>query len=57
MFSFTSIGGNVQSSIDDGYEPPQFILHGQNYHRIGNLLLDSGSSPMFAQLYIYGTQN
>ena len=57
MFSFTSIGGNIQSSINDGYGPPQFILHGQSYHRIGSLLPDSGSTPKFAQLYIYDTQN
>ena len=57
MFSFTSIGGNIQSSINDGSGPPQFILHGQNYHRIGSLLPNSGSSPKFAQLYIYDTQN
>jgi len=57
MFSFTSIGGNIHSSINDGYGPPQFILHGQNYHRIGSFLPDSGSSPKFAQLYIYDTQN
>ena len=57
MFSFTSIGGNIHSSINDGSGPPQFILHGQNYHRIGSLLPNSGSSPKFAQLYIYDTQN
>ena len=32
-------------------------MHGKNYHRIGNLLPDSGSSPKFAPLYIYDTQN
>jgi len=57
MFSFTSIGGKVQSSVNDGFGPPQFILHGQNYHRIGSLLFGSGSTPKFAQLYIYDTQN
>ena len=57
MFSFTSIGGKVESSINDGFRPPQFILHGQNYHRIGSLLTESGSTPKFAQLYIYDTQN
>ena len=50
MFSFTSIGGNFHSLINDGYGPPQFILHGQNYHRLGSLLPDSGSYPKFAQL-------
>ena len=53
IFSFTSIGGNIHSSINDGYGPPQFILQGQNYHRIGSLFPNNGSSPKFAQLYIY----
>lgn len=57
MFSFTSIGGKVDSSINDGGGPPQFILNGQNFHRIGSLLPDNGCSPKFAQLYIYDTHN
>ena len=57
MFSFTSIGAKIHSSINDGCGPPQFILSGQNYHRIGSLLPDKGSSPKFAQLYIYDTEN
>lgn len=57
MFSFTSIGGKVDSSMNNGGGPPQFILSGQNFHRIGSLLPDNGSSPKFAQLYIYDTQN
>ena len=57
MFSFTSIGGKIQSSVNDRFGPPQFILHGQNYHRIGSLLPDSGETPKFTQLYIYDTQN
>jgi len=57
MFSFTSIGGKIHSSINDGSGPPQFILNGQNYHRIGSLLPESGNTPKFAQLYIYDTEN
>ena len=57
MFSFTSIGAKIHSSINDGCGPPQFILSGQNYHHIGSLLPDKGSSPKFAQLYIYDTEN
>jgi len=53
MFSFTSIGGKVHCSVNDGFGPPQFILHGQNYHRIGSLLPDSGETPKFAQLFTY----
>ncbi|KAL6516143.1 hypothetical protein OROGR_019448 [Orobanche gracilis] len=57
MFAFTSMGGKVQTSINDGGGPPQFVLSGQNFHRIGSLIPHAGQSPKFAQLYIYDTQN
>ena len=57
MFSFTSIGGKIDTSMNNGSAPPQFILNGQNYHRIGSLLPEHGSKPKFAQLYIYDTEN
>ena len=38
MFSFTSIGGKIDTSMNNGSTPPQFILNGQNYHRFGSLL-------------------
>jgi len=57
MFSFTSISGKIDTSMNNGSAPPQFILSGQNYHRIGSLLLEHGSKPKFAQLYIYDTEN
>ena len=51
------MGGKIQSHINNGSGPPQFILGGQNYHRIGSLLPEPGATPKFAQLYIYDTQN
>jgi len=57
MLSFTSIGGKIDISINNGSTLPQFILNGQNYHRIGILLPQNGSKPKFAQLYIYDTEN
>ncbi|GAU47400.1 hypothetical protein TSUD_372890 [Trifolium subterraneum] len=57
MFAFTSMGGKTNTKINNGSGPPQFILSGQNYHRIGSLLPEPGTSPKFAQLYIYDTQN
>ncbi|XP_057428026.1 uncharacterized protein LOC130721279 isoform X1 [Lotus japonicus] len=57
MFAFTSIGGKVVTNINDGHGPPQFVISGQNYHRIGSLLPEEGHSPKFAQLYIYDTKN
>lgn len=57
MFSFTSIGGKIQTTINDGGGPPQFILSGQNYHQIGSLLPENGCAPKYAQLYIYDIEN
>jgi hypothetical protein len=57
MFAFTSMGGQANTKINNGGGPPQFILSGQNYHMIGSLLPEQGTTPKFAQLYIYDTQN
>ena len=57
MFSFTSIGGKVDTSLNNGRAAPQFILNGQNFHKIGSLLPVEGRLPKFSQLYIYDTQN
>ncbi|XP_057419198.1 uncharacterized protein LOC130713450 [Lotus japonicus] len=47
----------VESAVNNGGGPPQFVLSGQNYHRIGTLLPQLGDVPKFAQLYIYDTHN
>jgi len=57
MLCFTSMGGKVRSNSRGGGGPPQFILSGQNFHQIGSLILDEGSTPKFVQLYIYDTLN
>lgn len=57
MFSFTSMGGNIDRSLNNGNAPPVFRMYGQNYHSIGSLLPNQGTSPTFAQLYIYDTEN
>ena len=57
MFSFTSIGGKIDSSLNNGGGPPQFVISGQNYHRLGSLLPLHGQKPKFAQLYLYDTKN
>ncbi|XP_035844057.1 uncharacterized protein LOC118490499 [Helianthus annuus] len=57
MFSFTSIGGKVDKSINRGNAPYISRLGGQNYHRMGSLLLEDGSKPKFSQFYIYDTDN
>lgn len=57
MFSFTSMGGRVDRSVNTGSGPPTFRLSGQNYHLIGSLLPQHGERPHFSQLYIYDTEN
>jgi hypothetical protein len=57
MFAFTSIGGNIDTSMNDGNCPPVFVMNGENYHQIGSLLPLPGQRPKFAQLYIYDTDN
>ena len=57
MFAFTSMGGKVDNSINNGNDPYVFRMYGQNYHRIGSLLPIDGNPPRFGQLYIYDTEN
>jgi hypothetical protein len=57
MFSFTSLGGKIDTGKNKGGGPPHFTIAGQNYHRIGTLIPKTGEPPKFAQLYIYDTQN
>ncbi|KAM3265154.1 hypothetical protein P3L10_002148 [Capsicum annuum] len=51
------MGGKVDASINQTRGPRIFRLFGQNYHQIGSLLPPEGSTPKFAQLYIYDTEN
>ncbi|XP_025608030.1 uncharacterized protein [Arachis hypogaea] len=57
MFSFTSMAGKINHKINNGSDPPSFILSGQNYHSIGSLIPQANEKPRFAQLYIYDTDN
>nr|GFA90453.1 hypothetical protein CTI12_AA260590 [Tanacetum cinerariifolium] len=34
-----------------------YRIHGENYHRVGSLLPETGKTPKFAQLYIFDTDN
>ncbi|XP_075645519.1 uncharacterized protein LOC142616582 [Castanea sativa] len=53
----TSMGGKVDSRINDGRHPYIFKLNGQNHHRIGTLLPNDGQDPQFTELYFYDTEN
>ncbi|KAI9118834.1 hypothetical protein K1719_010279 [Acacia pycnantha] len=58
MFCFTSMGGRIDHSINSkGGGPYSFVLSGQNHHFIGSLLPPEGNPPVYAQLYIYDTDN
>ena len=57
MFAFTSSGGNVDHSINNGRGPYVYRLNGQNHHVFGQLIPDDGKEPAYCQLYIYDTAN
>ncbi|XP_071738697.1 uncharacterized protein [Rutidosis leptorrhynchoides] len=57
MFSFTSMGGKIDKSVNNGRGPYVFRLSGQNCHLTGSLLPNDGCNPKFSQLYIYDTEN
>ncbi|XP_063938004.1 uncharacterized protein LOC108194704 [Daucus carota subsp. sativus] len=57
MFHFTSMGGKIDRSVNDGGGPFCFKLNGQNYHLLGTLKPTDGENPKFCQLYIYDTEN
>ncbi|XP_074304677.1 uncharacterized protein LOC141639455 [Silene latifolia] len=56
MFSFTSMGGKIDNSVNQGRGPYTFRMGGQNVHRIGSLLPPDRKTPKFCQLYIYDTE-
>ncbi|KAM0850516.1 hypothetical protein ACQ4PT_053040 [Festuca glaucescens] len=53
MFAFTSLGANVDKSINIGGGPYVFKINGAVAHKIGSLLPAGGKDPQFAQLYIH----
>ncbi|GJZ17098.1 hypothetical protein Tco_0553221, partial [Tanacetum coccineum] len=57
MFSMTSLGANVDSSINNSKGPYMFRISGQIYHWIGSMCPEEGNTPRFLQLYIYDTTN
>ncbi|CAN7046068.1 unnamed protein product [Brassica oleracea var. botrytis] len=57
MFYFTSLGGKIDHSINNGRGPFGFRMSGENYHRIGDIVPEPGQAPKFSQLYIIDTLN
>jgi Helitron helicase-like domain at N-terminus len=55
--AMTSLGCDQNREINrDGQGPYVFKVQGRLYHRIGSLLPQPESSPLYAQLYIYDEQ-
>lgn len=57
LFAFTSLGVDVDRSINTGGGPYVFRINGVVHHRVGSLIPQSGLTPQYAQLYIYDTAN
>jgi hypothetical protein len=57
MFAFTSLGVEIDKSINTGRGPYIFRINGVVHHRIGSLIPEEGNKPQYAQLYIYDTVN
>nr|VDD24785.1 unnamed protein product [Brassica oleracea] len=57
MFSFTSLGGKIDNSVNMGKGPKVFKLHGENFHLIGSVKPKPTEPAKFSQLYIHDTEN
>jgi len=57
IFSFTSMGANIEKEINRKPGPYVFRINGENYHMIRSLLPKQNDKPKFAQLYIFDTEN
>ncbi|GJX06358.1 hypothetical protein Tco_0194290 [Tanacetum coccineum] len=57
MFCFTSFGATIDYSINTRRGPYTFQINGQNYHRMGSILLAYGVPPRYAQLYFFDMEN
>nr|GEW32805.1 ATP-dependent DNA helicase PIF1 [Tanacetum cinerariifolium] len=57
MFSFTSLGVNVDNLVNSRRGPFCFRIQGKNTHSISDSLPKPGDTPKFYQLYIYDQTN
>lgn len=55
MFSFTSLGTDVDKSVNSGSAPYVYKISGGIYHRIGCLFPSGSDKPQFSQLYMVDT--
>lgn len=54
--AFTSLGVNPDHAVNSQHGPPVFRVHGEVMHWSGSLLPTEDSTPSYAQLYIYDSQ-
>ncbi|WOG83732.1 hypothetical protein DCAR_0102910 [Daucus carota subsp. sativus] len=52
-FGFTSVGANIDKSINNGRGPFVYRIHGVIYHQIGSLFAEESKKPVFSQIYMY----
>jgi hypothetical protein len=57
LFPFTSLGANIDKTINNGTAPYVFKINGVVHHRIGTSLPCHCVRPKFAQLYICDTEH
>uniref|UniRef100_A0A6N2NFB7 ATP-dependent DNA helicase n=1 Tax=Salix viminalis TaxID=40686 RepID=A0A6N2NFB7_SALVM len=57
MFAFTSMGVNIDQSVNRQSGPYVFKINGHCHHLMGSLLPSNENAPKFAQLYIYDVSN
>ncbi|CAD6205364.1 unnamed protein product [Miscanthus lutarioriparius] len=55
LLAFTSMGANIDRTMNDARGPPVFKICGLIHHRIGSLIPPHGRPPKFIQLYVYDT--
>ena len=53
IFAFTSMGAQIDRSINKTNGPYVFRISGENYHQIGAICPSGNNKPKFAQLYIF----
>lgn len=58
IFSFISLGGQVDECIASGRGPQMFTIQGKKiYHLMGCLKPAPGAFPKFSQMYIVDNEN
>ncbi|PNT11530.2 hypothetical protein POPTR_011G042150v4 [Populus trichocarpa] len=57
MFAFTSMGAQIDHTVNSQPGPYIFKINGQCHHLMGSLVPIDAESPRFAQLYIFDTDN